>query len=140
MGTVVRTTGVPIFLIGSHVKKTSLKKAILQKRQLSLYCNVCLSMEVNVCRTTTSPLLNKKTKRLHPLETGRIVVANAVLEMTRSVHTWMKTAEIEVVKAKKKVFRRALEQFPTSVRVWKVIMELEESDEGRVLLTRRVEC
>ncbi|KAE9420811.1 hypothetical protein Angca_003976 [Angiostrongylus cantonensis] len=79
--------------------------------------------------------------RLHPPETAKAIVANAVHAMPYSVRIWMKTAEIEVdVKAKKKVFRKALEQIPTSVRLWKAAIELEEPDDARVLLTRAVEC
>uniref|UniRef100_A0A0K0DGF9 Uncharacterized protein n=1 Tax=Angiostrongylus cantonensis TaxID=6313 RepID=A0A0K0DGF9_ANGCA len=37
------------------------------------------------------------------------------------------------------VFRKALEQIPISVRVWKAVMELEEPDNGLLFLTRRVE-
>ena len=38
------------------------------------------------------------------------------------------------------VFRKALEQVPTSVRLWKAAVELEEPADARVLLTRAVEC
>ncbi|VDP24913.1 unnamed protein product [Heligmosomoides polygyrus] len=84
--------------------------------------------------------------RLHPPETAKAIVANAVRAMPHSVRLWMKTAEIETdLKAKKKaraceVFRKALEQIPTSVRLWKAAIELEEPDDARVLLTRAVEC
>nr|CDJ96110.1 PRP1 splicing factor domain containing protein [Haemonchus contortus] len=79
--------------------------------------------------------------RLHPPETAKAIVANAVRSMPHSVRLWMKTAEIETdLKAKKKVFRKALEQIPTSVRLWKAAIELEEPDDARILLTRAVEC
>lgn len=53
----------------------------------------------------------------------------------------MKAAELEDdIKAKKKVFRKALEQIPTSVRLWKAAVELEEPEDARILLTRAVEC
>ncbi|KAK6735612.1 hypothetical protein RB195_018682 [Necator americanus] len=79
--------------------------------------------------------------RLHPPETAKAIVANAVRAMPHSVRIWMKAADIETdMKAKKKVFRKALEQIPTSVRLWKAAIELEEPDDARVLLTRAVEC
>jgi pre-mRNA-processing factor 6 len=42
--------------------------------------------------------------------------------------------------AKKLVLRKALEMIPTSVRIWKAAVELEEVDDARVLLGRAVEC
>ncbi|VDL74178.1 unnamed protein product [Nippostrongylus brasiliensis] len=60
--------------------------------------------------------------RLHPPDTAKAIVANAVRAMPHSV------------------FRKALEQIPTSVRLWKAAIELEEPDDARVLLTRAVEC
>ena len=37
-------------------------------------------------------------------------------------------------------FRKALEAFPNSVRLWKAAVELEEPYEAKILLTRAVEC
>lgn len=68
-------------------------------------------------------------------------VAAAVRSLPNSVRIWMKAAELEEdLKAKKKVFRKALEQIPTSVRLWKAAVELEEPEDARILLTRAVEC
>uniref|UniRef100_A0A1I7X9Z6 TPR_REGION domain-containing protein n=1 Tax=Heterorhabditis bacteriophora TaxID=37862 RepID=A0A1I7X9Z6_HETBA len=61
---------------------------------------------------------------------------------------WIASARLEEVvgklqqdvKDKKKVFRKALEQIPTSVRLWKAAVELEDTEDARVLLTRAVEC
>lgn len=44
------------------------------------------------------------------------------------------------MKAKKKVFRKALENVPNSVRLWKAAIELEEEDDARIMLSRAVEC
>lgn len=53
----------------------------------------------------------------------------------------MKAADIEEdTKGKRKVYRKALEQIPTSVRLWKAAIELEEPEDARILLTRAVEC
>lgn len=68
-------------------------------------------------------------------------MATAVRSLPNSVRIWMKAAELEEdLKAKKKVFRKALEQIPTSVRLWKAAVELEEPEDARILLTRAVEC
>lgn len=53
----------------------------------------------------------------------------------------MKAADIETdKKAKRKVLRKALENIPHSVRLWKAAVDLEEPEDARQLLTRAVEC
>ncbi|CAD7703919.1 unnamed protein product, partial [Ostreobium quekettii] len=42
--------------------------------------------------------------------------------------------------AKSRVLRRALEQIPNSVRLWKAAVELANEDDARFLLSRAVEC
>ena len=42
--------------------------------------------------------------------------------------------------AKTRVLRKALENIPSSVRLWKAAIELEEPEDARVLLGRAVEC
>uniref|UniRef100_A0A0K0FKK2 Pre-mRNA-processing factor 6 n=1 Tax=Strongyloides venezuelensis TaxID=75913 RepID=A0A0K0FKK2_STRVS len=79
--------------------------------------------------------------RLHPPETGKKILANAVCYLPQSVRIWLKAADIEKEnKAKKKVLRKALENVPSSVVLWKNFVELEEPEEARQLLTRAVEC
>ena len=54
---------------------------------------------------------------------------------------WIKAVDLETdPPAKKLVIRKALEMIPTSVRIWKAAIELEEVDDARVLLGRAVEC
>lgn len=53
----------------------------------------------------------------------------------------MKAVELENdVTAKKKVLRRALENIPSSVRLWKSAVELEGPEDARIMLSRAVEC
>lgn len=53
----------------------------------------------------------------------------------------MKAADLEIdKKAKRKVLRKALENIPHSVRLWKAAVDLEEPEDARLLLTRAVEC
>lgn len=72
----------------------------------------------------------------------------------------MKAAELEQdLKSKKRVLRKgyqkkinpfheileifdfiALEHIPSSVRLWKAAVELEEPEDARILLSRSVEC
>ncbi|PAV79764.1 hypothetical protein WR25_27177 [Diploscapter pachys] len=79
--------------------------------------------------------------RIHPPESAKTIVTNAVRAIPHSVRIWLKAADIEQdKKAKRRVFRKALEQIPTSVRLWKAAIELEEPEEARILLTRAVEC
>ena len=57
------------------------------------------------------------------------------------VRIWIKAADLETeTKAKRRVFRKALEHIPNSVRLWKVAVELENPEDARILLSRAVEC
>lgn len=79
--------------------------------------------------------------RLHPSDIGKSIVANAVRCCPQSVRLWCKASDLEQdMKDKKKVLRKALEQIPTSVKLWKAAVELEDPEEARILLTRAVEC
>lgn len=79
--------------------------------------------------------------RLHPPELGRSIVANAVRSCPHSVRLWCKASDLEQdLKDKKKVLRKALEQIPSSVKLWKAAVELEDPEDARILLTRAVEC
>lgn len=54
---------------------------------------------------------------------------------------WIKAADLETeTKAKSRVFRKALEHIPNSVRLWKAAIELENPEDARILLSRAVEC
>ncbi|KHJ75964.1 hypothetical protein OESDEN_24417, partial [Oesophagostomum dentatum] len=75
--------------------------------------------------------------RLHPPETAKAIVANAVRALPHSVRVWMKAAEIETdMKAKKKLWSK----FPHLFVFGRRQLNLEEPDDARVLLTRAVEC
>ena len=64
-----------------------------------------------------------------------------MVNVPNSVRIWVKTADFETeVKAKKRVYRKALEQIPNSVRLWKEAVEIEEPDDASILLARAVEC
>lgn len=79
--------------------------------------------------------------RLQPPDTAKGVVAQAVRQLPNSVRLWMKAADLEVeLKAKRRVFRKALELQPNSVRLWKAAVELEDPEDARILLSRAVEC
>ena len=50
-------------------------------------------------------------------------------------------ANLEVEpKAVKRVFRKALEHIPNSVRLWKAAVEMEGEVDARIMLSRAVEC
>lgn len=44
------------------------------------------------------------------------------------------------IQAKRRVYRKALEHIPNSVRLWKAAVELENPEDARILLSRAVEC
>uniref|UniRef100_A0AC34QZ26 Pre-mRNA-processing factor 6 n=1 Tax=Panagrolaimus sp. JU765 TaxID=591449 RepID=A0AC34QZ26_9BILA len=79
--------------------------------------------------------------RLHPPDEAKKIVATAVSHRRDSVRIWLKAAQLELdKKAKQKVLRKALENVPKSVQLWKAAIELEDPDNARLLLTRAVEC
>ncbi|KAK2720533.1 hypothetical protein QYM36_004418 [Artemia franciscana] len=79
--------------------------------------------------------------RLQPPDVAKGVIATAVRSLPTSVRIWVRAAELEAdVKAKRKVFRKALENIPNSVRLWKEAVELEEIKDARIMLSRAVEC
>jgi len=79
--------------------------------------------------------------RLQPPDEAKKVVGLAVSQNPAYVRIWIKAAELEVEpRAKRKVFRKALEAIPNSVRLWKAAVELEEPYDAKILLNRAVEC
>jgi pre-mRNA-processing factor 6 len=79
--------------------------------------------------------------RLHPTETAKAILANAVIHIPTSVKIWLKAADLETTDSRKKaVLRKALEFIPNSVQLWKAAIELENVTDARILLARAVEC
>ncbi|KOB72749.1 Pre-mRNA-processing factor 6 [Operophtera brumata] len=52
----------------------------------------------------------------------------------------IKKARLLLKSAKRRVYRKALEHIPNSVRLWKAAVELENPEDARILLSRAVEC
>ncbi len=79
--------------------------------------------------------------RLHPTDTAKSILANAVIHIPTSVKIWLKAADLETIENRKKaVLRRSLEFIPNSVQLWKAAIELENINDARILLARAVEC
>jgi pre-mRNA-processing factor 6 len=72
---------------------------------------------------------------------AKVILANAVQQVTQSVKIWLAAADLEHdAPAKKRVLRKALEHIPNSVRLWKETVNLESSAaDARILLARAVE-
>ena len=90
------------------------------------------------------------------------MVAQAIRHVPQSVKLWIKAVDLEEdIPAKRKALRKgitisllhliycyfqacvphiALETIPTSVRLWKAAVELEDVDDAKILLGRAVEC
>ena len=69
------------------------------------------------------------------------MVAQGVRALQQSVKLWVKATELETdVAAKRRVLRKALEQLPSSVKLWKLLVEMEQPEDARILLGRAVEC
>eukprot|EP00049_Salpingoeca_infusionum_P022507 m.7164 g.7164 ORF g.7164 m.7164 type:complete len:909 (+) comp5223_c0_seq1:190-2916(+) len=79
--------------------------------------------------------------RLQPEEQAKAVMAQAVGALPASVKLWMRAASLETeVKAKRRVFRKALENLPDSVKLWEAAVELEAPADAVILLGRATEC
>jgi len=60
------------------------------------------------------------------------VLAKAVQNMPQSKRLWLMASRCEEdVKLKAKILRRALEQIPTEVDLWKQLVGLEEPEEAK---------
>jgi len=79
--------------------------------------------------------------RLQTPDMAKSVIAAAVQSLPHSPRIWIKGAELEqTVKAKKKVFKKALCQIPNSELLWKLAVDLEDEEDAKILLSRAVEC
>lgn len=77
---------------------------------------------------------------LHDRENSRIILANAVQQLPRSVKIWQAAAELEEDLDKKRlVLWKALELIPNSVVLWKEAVSLEQEENAILLLRRAVE-
>lgn len=71
----------------------------------------------------------------------KILLKHLILKNPEQVRIWIKAADVETeTKAKRRVYRKALEHIPNSVRLWKSAVELENPEDARILLSRAVEC
>ncbi|GAO49931.1 hypothetical protein SAICODRAFT_97686 [Saitoella complicata NRRL Y-17804] len=79
--------------------------------------------------------------RLNTEENAKVILAEAVSHIPRSVKLWMKAMQLEKeVLPKKRVLRKALELIPQSVKLWKEAVNLEENPaDARILLARATE-
>lgn len=74
---------------------------------------------------------------------AKVVLAEAVKHVPRSVKLWLAAAELEGEEhpaAKKAVLRKALSRVPESEKLWKAAISLETPDDAKILLSRAVEC
>jgi len=82
-----------------------------------------------------------ESMRLNDNHNAKIIAAQAVKNIPRSVRLYVEAAQLESdPRAKKKVIRRGLDMIPTSVILWKEAVNLEENpNDAKVLLARAVE-
>jgi len=72
---------------------------------------------------------------------ARVVLADAVRALPRSVALWLRAAELEPEADNKKlVLRKALDLNPGSEKLWKAEVSLESPEDARIMLARAVEC
>ena len=61
--------------------------------------------------------------------------------MPKSKKLWLQAALKENdLKLRAKIYRKALEQLPREVELWKACVQLEQSDEAKQLLAKAVQC
>ncbi len=79
--------------------------------------------------------------RLHPPNTAKSILANAVIHLPTSVKIWLAAADLEVLESRKKaILRLSLAAVPNAVNLWKAAIELENVTDARIMLARAVEC
>ncbi len=78
--------------------------------------------------------------REHDLRSAKIVAANAVQRLPKSIKIWLAASDLETDNhSKKLVLRKALENVPKSVQLWKSLVSLEDDEkEARDLLNAAV--
>ena len=73
-------------------------------------------------------------------DNAKIILANAVQHLPRSVRIWQAAADLEDdADKKRRVFWKALEYIPNSVALWKAAIALEKEDAAMLLLQLAVE-
>ena len=79
--------------------------------------------------------------RLTPPDKVKAFLAKAVQNMPTSKRLWQQAAISENdLKLRAKIYRRALEQLPREVDLWKECVKLEQPDEAKQLLAKAVQC
>lgn len=79
--------------------------------------------------------------RIQEPEMAKRVCATATQRLPKSTRIYIRAAQLETDKDKKRrVLRRALENCPESVQLWKVAVNLENNHDARIMLSRAVEC
>lgn len=81
-----------------------------------------------------------ESARLNINENAKVILANAVRHIPQSVKIWMQAAKLEEEpRAKKRVYRRALEFIPTSLTIWQAAIRLEDNaNDAKILLAEAV--
>ena len=81
-----------------------------------------------------------EASHLQDKENSKIILANAVQHIPRSVRIWEAAADLEDdVDKKRRVYWKSLEFIPNSVALWKAAIALEKEDAALLLLQRAVE-
>ncbi|KAK6542945.1 hypothetical protein TWF694_006883 [Orbilia ellipsospora] len=79
--------------------------------------------------------------RLNETHNSKIIAAQAVRNIPKSVKLWIEAARLESdPRAKKKVIRKGLDVIPQSVQLWKEAVNLEDDpNDAKILLARATE-
>lgn len=79
--------------------------------------------------------------RLNDNHNAKIIAANAIKHNNQSAALWQAAADLETdLRAKKRVFRHALDAIPTSTALWKSAIALEEDPaDARLMLAKATE-
>lgn len=68
------------------------------------------------------------------------VICQKIVNKNDEIHQFLFRSPFLCWQAKRRVYRKALEHIPNSVRLWKAAVELENPEDARILLSRAVEC
>jgi len=88
-----------------------------------------------------NPDVWSENARLNTAEDAKAIIARAVAHMPLNVDLWMHATQLEGEDDRKRqVLRKALEKIPSSVRLWKALVDLSSETDAKVLLARATEC
>ncbi|XP_049849435.1 pre-mRNA-processing factor 6-like [Schistocerca gregaria] len=79
--------------------------------------------------------------RINTPEAAKSIMACAVQHLPNEPDLWLAAANLETeLERRKRVFKKALERIPTSTLLWKEAVDLEDTENAKIMLSHAVTC